>query len=315
MFEQIKSASQRLQGYAHQTPVVSSSTLNDMLGAEVFFKCENLQRVGAFKFRGAFNSISQLSEQQKQNGVIAYSSGNHAQAVACVGRLLGVATTIVMPKNAPTIKLAATRGYGATVIEYDPQTETRESVAAEILKDSELTLIPPYDYEHVIAGQGTVAYEFLQSHPDLNAMLVPCGGGGLLSGSAVVCKNASTACQVYGVEPELANDAYLSFKTGKLHKVSNPPTIADGVRTPFLGDITFPLIQEYVDDMITVSEAAIMDAVRFMFYRMKIVVEPAGALGLAALLSKAISTNGKIGVILSGGNIDGTTLSQILAEE
>lgn len=315
MFEQIKSASQRLKDYAHQTPVVSSTTLNDMLQAEVFFKCENLQRVGAFKFRGAFNSISQLTEQQKRQGVIAYSSGNHAQAVACVGKLLGVSTTIVMPSNAPATKLAATRGYGANVVEYDPQHETREAVAENILKKSDLTLIPPYDYEHVIAGQGTVALEFIQSHPELNMMLVPCGGGGLLSGSAVVCKSASLSCRVYGVEPELANDAYLSFKTGKLHRVSNPPTIADGTRTPSLGNLTFPLIQEYVDDMVTVSEEAIKEAVRFLFYRMKIVVEPSGALGLAALLSGAIQSHGRIGVVLSGGNIDGVTMSKILMEE
>ncbi|TQV81435.1 threo-3-hydroxy-L-aspartate ammonia-lyase [Aliikangiella coralliicola] len=315
MFEQIKTAAQRLSGYAHQTPVLSSSTLNRQLNAEIYFKCENFQRVGAFKFRGAFNSISQLSEEQKRNGVIAYSSGNHAQAVACVGNLLGVATTIVMPNNAPEIKLAATRGYGAKIVEYDPQTQIREDVAAEILSGRELTLIPPFDYEPVIAGQGTVAYEFLQSQPDLDLILAPCGGGGLLSGTAVAAKHLSHKCSVIGVEPELGDDATLSFRTGKLHSKPNPPTIADGTRTTSLGGLTFPLIQEYVDDMQTVSEEAIKEAVRFFFYRMKLVVEPSGALGLAALLSGVVKPRGKIGIIISGGNIDGETMSGILLKK
>ena len=314
MFEHIKSASERLKGYAHHTPIHSSKTLNEILGAEVYFKCENFQRVGAFKFRGAFNSIVQLSGEQKSQGVIAYSSGNHAQAIACVGKMLGVATTIVMPSNAPAIKLAATKDYGARVVEYDPETQTREDVAAEILSASQLNLIPPFDFEDVIAGQGTVAYELLNSHPDLDAILAPCGGGGLLSGTAVAAKHMSGRCKVFGVEPELANDATLSFKTGKLVVKPNPPTIADGTRTASLGKLTFPLIQEYVDDMIEVSEDAIMEAVRFLFYRMKLVVEPSGALGLAALLSQALKLDGKIGIIISGGNIDGDTLCQILQE-
>ena len=314
MFEQIKSASQRLQGFAHHTPIQQSTTLNEMLGVQVYFKCENFQRVGAFKFRGAFNSISRLTDAQKKNGVIAYSSGNHAQAIACVGKLLGVQTTIVMPSDAPAIKLAATKGYGARVIEYDPQTETREDVAAEILADSELSLIPPFNYEDVIAGQGTVAYEFLQSNPNLSLVLAPCGGGGLLSGTAIATKNMSNHCQVVGVEPELADDATLSFKTGKLHVKPNPPTIADGTRTASLGNITFPLIQQYVDDMVTVSEEDIKAAVRFFFYRMKLVVEPSGALGLAALMSGAVKAQGQVGIIISGGNIDADTMISILKE-
>jgi threo-3-hydroxy-L-aspartate ammonia-lyase len=314
MFDQIKAASQRLRDVAHKTPVLTSSALNKQLGAEIFFKCENFQRVGAFKFRGAYNSISLLSGSQKRHGVIAYSSGNHAQAIACVGQMLNVATTIVMPKDAPAIKLAATKGYGARVIQYNPQNETREAVAAAILAKSDLTLIPPFDYAPVIAGQGTVAYEFLRSHADLNMLIAPCGGGGLLSGTAVAAKNLAPNCRVIGVEPELANDATLSFKTGKLHIKPNPPTIADGTRTASLGELTFPLIRQHVDDMITVSEEAIKEAVRFFFYRMKLVVEPSGALGLAALQSGALKAEGRVGIIISGGNIDATTMSAILTE-
>ncbi len=315
MFEKIQSAYQRLSHVAHKTPVLTSSTLNKQLGATIYFKCENFQRVGAFKFRGAFNSIAQLSDEQKKCGVLAYSSGNHAQAIACVGQLLGVATTIVMPNDAPVTKIASTKGYGATVIEYDPQTQQREKVAEELLHETQLTLIPPFDHESVIAGQGTVAYEFLQSHPSLNTIIAPCGGGGLLSGTAVAAKNMQPTCQVYGIEPELANDATLSFKTGKLHVKPNPPTIADGTRTACLGQLTFPLIQTYVDDMLTVSEDAIKAAVRFFYYRMKIVVEPSGALGLAALMSGVIKPQGEVGVIISGGNIDANTMIDILSEK
>lgn len=313
MFERIKSASRRLNGIAHKTPVLTSSTLNQKLNAEVLFKCENFQRVGAFKFRGAYNSISQLTNNQKANGVLAYSSGNHAQAIACVGKLLGVETTIVMPIDAPEIKLAATKGYGATVIQYNPETQTRESVAAEFLKEKSLTLIPPFNHHDVIAGQGTAAYEFLNEVGKLDSILAPCGGGGLLSGTAVVSKHLDPETQVYGIEPELGDDATISFRTGKIHSKPNPPTIADGTRTASVGDKTFPLICEYVDDMRTVSEEAIEAAVRFFFFRMKIVVEPSGALGLAALLSGAVKAEGRVGVIISGGNIDGSTMTQILS--
>ena len=313
MFERIKSASQRLNGVAHKTPVLTSATLNQTLNAEVLFKCENFQRVGAFKFRGAYNSISLLTDDQKASGVLAYSSGNHAQAIACVGKLLGVETTIVMPSNAPEIKLAATKGYGATVIEYDPETQTREAVAAEFLKGKSLTLIPPFNHEDVIAGQGSVAFEFLNEVGPLDAILAPCGGGGLLSGTAVASKNLNPDSKVYGIEPELGDDATISFKTGKIHSKPNPPTIADGTRTACVGDKTFALMCEYVDDMRTVSEAAIEQAVRFFFYRMKMVVEPSGALGLAALLTGAVKPEGRVGAIISGGNIDGPTMTQILS--
>ncbi len=318
MYDLIKEAQLRLKGFAHSTPVLTCSTLNDRLNAEIYFKCENFQRVGAFKFRGALNSILQLTDEQKKQGIIAYSSGNHAQAVACVGQMLDIDTTIVMPENAPVTKLAATRGYGAKVVLFDPENQTRETVADEILAASRekgcvLTLIPPFDFNSVIAGQGTVALEFLQSNPELEMLLAPCGGGGLLSGTAVAAKNIKAECQVIGIEPEMANDATLSFRTGKLHANPNPPTIADGTRTTSLGKLTFPLIQAYVDDMQTVTEEAIMEAVRFFYYRLKIVVEPSGALGLAALLSGAVKPAKKTGIIVSGGNIDGQTMIDILS--
>ncbi|HEX2908090.1 MAG TPA: threo-3-hydroxy-L-aspartate ammonia-lyase [Phototrophicaceae bacterium] len=314
MFEQIQAAAERLRGQAHHTPVMTSRTLNTRAGAEVFLKCENLQRVGAFKFRGAYNAISQLSDAQKAAGVLAFSSGNHAQAVALVGQLLGIKTTIVMPNNAPSTKREATAGYGGNVILYDPQTEDRETVAHALVEQHHYTLIPPYNHEQVLAGQGTAALELHQDIPNLDMLFVPVGGGGLLSGCAIASKGINPTCRVIGVEPELANDAYLSFKTGTLHTVKNPPTIADGTRTPSLGSRTFPLIQQYADDFCLVSEHAIKAAVRFLFYHLKIVVEPSGALGVAALLSRAIPVSGRVGIILSGGNIDGPTMTTILTD-
>jgi len=312
-FRKIESAHRLLQDVSNPTPVLQSQSLNQQLGAEVFFKCENFQKVGAFKFRGAYNAISRLSDAQKNAGVIAYSSGNHAQAVALVGKMLGVSITIVMPNNAPKLKLAATKGYGAKVVVFDPQETTREAIAEQVNSDNALTLIKPFDNEDVIAGQGTVAYEFAQEIPDLNMILAPCGGGGLLSGTAVAAKSIQPQCKVIGIEPELADDATKSFYTGVLHSNPNPPTIADGTRTASMGDITFPMVREYVDEMKTVSEEAIKEAVRFMFYRMKLVVEPSGALGLAALLSGAVKAEGRVGIIVSGGNVDGETMSEILS--
>ncbi len=312
-FARVRAAQDRLQGHAHHTPVMTSRTLNARVGAEVFFKCENFQRVGAFKFRGAFNSISRLSDEEKARGVITYSSGNHAQAVALVSRLLGVKAVIVMPDNAPATKRAATEGYGATVIAYDPATGSREAIARELAAQHGYTLIPPFDHEDVIAGQGTAALELFEEVGELDWLLVPCGGGGLLSGSAIAAKSLAPNCRVVGIEPAVADDATRSFRTGRLHTVHNPPTIADGTRTSSLGKLTFPLVLRYVDDMQTVSEEAIMEAVRFLFYRMKVVVEPSGALGLAALLSGAVVPRGRVGVILSGGNIDAATIQRILA--
>jgi len=291
---------------------MTSRTLNRRVKAEVFFKCENFQRVGAFKFRGAFNSISQLSEGEKARGVITYSSGNHAQAVALVGHMMKVKTTIVMPDNAPVTKRAATKDYGASIVEYDPEKTSREDIAKELETQNGFTMIPPYDHTQVIAGQGTAALEMFEETGPLDMLLVPCGGGGLLSGSAIAARGMSPACKVMGIEPELADDATRSFHTKKLHSIKNPPTIADGTRTPSLGKLTFPLVLEYVDDMRTVSEKAIIEAVQFLFYRMKLVVEPSGALGLAALLSQVVVPDGRVGIILSGGNMDAATITTII---
>ena len=312
MFERIKKARERLRGHANVTPVMTSRTLNELVEAEVFLKCENFQRAGAFKFRGAFNTISQLTDQQRYRGIITYSSGNHAQAVALVGRLLRVRTTVVMPDNAPMVKRAATEAYGATVIDYDPEKTTREEIANILKAEHGYTIIPPFDHLEVIAGQGTAAVELFEEVKTLDMLLVPCGGGGLLSGSAIAAKSIQPTCRVIGIEPELADDATRSFHTKTLQTVKNPPTIADGTRTPSLGKLTFPLVLEYVDDMRTVTETAIVGAVQFLFYRMKIVVEPSGALGVAALLSGEVSGTGRVGVIVSGGNIDGDLISKIL---
>ncbi|MDX2077524.1 MAG: threo-3-hydroxy-L-aspartate ammonia-lyase [bacterium] len=316
VFADVLSAYERLRGVAHRTPIVTSRTLNDRTGAQVYLKCENFQRIGAFKFRGAYNAISQLTDEQKKCGVITYSSGNHAQAVALVGQLLGVHTTIVMPDNAPLTKRVATAEYGAEIVFYNPAESDRKQLAEELAEKHGYTIVPPYDYPPVIAGQGTAALELLQEIPDLDLLLVCCGGGGLLSGSAIAAKGMSDKIRVIGIEPELADDATRSFRTKTLQTVYNPPTIADGVRTPSLGELhTFRLVMQYVDDMQTVSEADIKEAVRFAFYRLKLVIEPSGALGFAGLLSGAISATGKkVGVIISGGNIDAETMTQILAE-
>lgn len=312
MFEEIKAAAGRLNGKAHRTPIMTSRTLNERVGAEVFLKCENFQRIGAFKFRGAYNAISQLTEAEKRRGVITYSSGNHAQAVALVGRMLDVPTTIVMPENAPVTKKKATRGYGGNVVEYDPEKTGREELARSIQEKEGLVMVPPYDDPRIVAGQGTSALELLEDLTSLDMILSPCGGGGLLSGTAIAAKGMCPHCRVVGVEPELADDATRSFHTRTLHTVHNPPTIADGCRTPSLGQVTFPLVLEYVDDMKTVTEEAIIEAVRFLYYRMKLVVEPSGVLGLAALLSKSIVPEGRVGIILSGGNVDAGTMIRIL---
>lgn len=311
-FESVLDAGKALQGVARRTPLMTSRTLDERAGARVLLKCENFQRVGAFKFRGAYNAMRRLSETQRRRGVLTFSSGNHAQAVALVGRLLGIAVTVVMPKDAPRIKRAATEGYGARVIDYDPAKTDRQTLAEELLQESGCVLIPPYDHADVIAGQGTAALELMGAVTDLDALLVPCGGGGLLSGSAIAAKSLQTGCRVMGVEPETADDAARSFYSGVLHKVHNPPTIADGTRTPSLGNLTFPLVMQHVDDMWTVSEADIITAVKFLFYRMKLVVEPSGALGVAAVLNGRVRGQGAVGVIVSGGNIDGQTIARIL---
>lgn len=312
MYDRIEDAAGRLRGHSNVTPVITSRYLNRKVDAEVFLKCENFQRIGAFKFRGAFNAMTRLTQEEKSRGVVTHSSGNHAQAVALVGRLLDIPTTVVMPSDAPAVKRAATKGYGATVVEYDPRADSRESIAGRLRDQRGYTLIPPFDHLDIIAGQGTTALELLDQVGGLDWLLVPCGGGGLLSGCALATKGRAPNCRVVGVEPALADDATRSFYSGTLQSVSNPPTIADGTRTASLGALTFPIILETVDDMVTVSESAIAEAVRFLFYRTKIVVEPSGVLGLSALLSGVVKASERVGVILSGGNIDAKTMCDIL---
>jgi threonine dehydratase len=304
-YHDVRAAAERLKGVAHRTPVATSRTLDDRLAARVFLKCENLQRAGAFKFRGAYNATARLGPAERARGVLTYSSGNHAQAIALACRLLGAKVTIVMPENAPAAKRRATEGYGARVVAYDPSTARREEVAEALRRDGDPVLVPPYDHPDVIAGQGTAARELIEEVGELDVLLVPCGGGGLLSGSALTARALAPRCRVVGVEPEAADDATRSFRTGSLHTVSNPPTIADGARTPSLGTLTFPLVLRNVDDMVTVADDDLVRAMRFVWERAKLVVEPTGVLGLAAALAGKVAVEGKrVGVILSGGNVD-----------
>ena len=307
----IENARRRLAGHAHVTPVMTSRTLDDRVGANVYLKCENFQRIGAFKFRGAFNAMSQLTDEQRRRGVITFSSGNHGQAVALVGQTLGIKTVVVMPHNAPETKRVATAEYGAEIVACQPA--ERETIARRYQAERGLTLIPPYNDEDIIAGQGTTALEFLEQVQSLDTLLVPTGGGGLLSGCAIAAKGISKTCRVIGIEPQTGDDATRSFRSKSLQSVENCQSIADGTRTRSLGSLTFPLILKNVDDMATVSEEAIVDAVKFLFFRLKIVVEPSGALPVAALLSGAVRAHGKTGVIISGGNIDGPTMTRVLS--
>lgn len=312
-YDRIATAAERLDSQAHKTPVFTSKTVDQLTKSQVFFKCENFQRTGSFKFRGAYNALSQLSTTQKQLGVITYSSGNHAQAIALAGKILRVPTTIVMPDNAPEVKLAATRGYGAEVILYEPAETIREELARKLAQERNLAIIPPYDHQDIIAGQGTVAKELIEEVGQLDLLLVCCGGGGLLSGCAISTKTLLPNCQVIGVEPEQADDATKSFYSKTLHTVHNPDTIADGARTPSLGELTFPLVLNYVDEMVTVSEDAICRTMNFLLSRLKIVVEPTGTLAAAALLEGIVSAPRKrIGVTISGGNVDIKQLQKFL---
>jgi threo-3-hydroxy-L-aspartate ammonia-lyase len=304
-YEDVKAAADRLRGVAHRTPVATSRTLDERLAGRLFLKCENLQRAGAFKFRGAYNAIARLTPAERARGILSYSSGNHAQAIALACRILGARATIVMPGNAPGAKRRATEAYGARVVAYDPAKAKREEIAEGLRRDGDPVLIPPYDHADVIAGQGTAAMELLQEVGDLDLLLVGCGGGGLLSGSALSARAISPRCRVVGVEPETADDATRSFRSGTLHSVTNPSTIADGARTPSLGTLTFPLVCRNVDDMTTVSDDDLVRAMRLVWERMKLVVEPTGVLGLAAALARRVDATGRrVGVILSGGNVD-----------
>ena len=302
-YANVEAASERLDGVAHRTPVMTSRTFNKRVNAEVFFKCENFQRAGAFKFRGAYNALSRLPVEEKEQGVLTYSSGNHAQAVALAGQLLGIPAVIIMPDDAPSVKREATRGYGAEIILYDRDETTREELADRIHRERGLPIIPPYDHPDVVAGQGTTAKELFEDVGPMDVLLVCCGGGGLLSGCALAAGALSPEGRVVGVEPARADDATRSFQSGALQTVHNPDTIADGARTPSLGEITFPLVLRHVDDMVTVSEEAIRRATRFLWERMKLVVEPTGALAAAALLYGALpGERRRIGVTISGGN-------------
>ncbi|MGP1272231.1 MAG: threo-3-hydroxy-L-aspartate ammonia-lyase [Phycisphaerales bacterium] len=320
--EDVHAAAERISGSAVRTPVMTSRSLDAMVGATVLLKCESFQRVGAFKFRGAYNALSRLAASGR--GALAYSSGNHAQGVALASAMLGVRAVIVMPANAPAVKVAATRGYlacggveGSEVVTYDPSTTVREELGAEIAERLRLTIVPPYDHPHIIAGQGTAALELFEDAGSLDDFFVCCGGGGLLSGCAVVAKAVAPACRVVGVEPSLGDDVTQSFRTGRLHEVRNPDTIADGARTPRPGRHTFALVHTHVDEMMTVEDDELRRMMRFAFERMKLVVEPSGVLGLAGLVRRSQeqpeSVRGRrIGVLISGGNVDPAVFSALI---
>jgi len=304
-YDDVVQAAEHIAGAAHRTPVLTSRTVNEEFGAEVFFKCENMQRMGAFKFRGGYNALARFSPEQRRAGVVAFSSGNHAQAIALSARLLEIPATIIMPEDAPAAKVAATRGYGATVVTYDRYTEDREQIGRALAERDGLTLIPPYDHADVIAGQGTAAKELFDEVGPLDAFFVCLGGGGLLSGSALATRALSPGCLLYGVEPEAGNDGQQSFRTGQIVHIDTPRTIADGAQTQHLGQLTFPIIQRDVDDILTVGDDELVACMRFFAERMKIVVEPTGCLGFAAARKMKASLRGKrIGVLVSGGNID-----------
>jgi threonine dehydratase len=302
-YDDIASAHQRIKGVARRTPVLTSTTADALVGAELFFKCENLQRMGAFKFRGAYNALSQLNAEERRRGVLAFSSGNHAQAVALAGKLLGIKTLIVMPENAPRVKLEATRGYGAEVVMYRKD-EDRETVATRLAKERGMVTIPPFNHPHIIAGQGTAAKELIEDAGALDMLVVPCGGAGLLSGCAIAARQLAPNCHVVGVEPAAGDDVTQSFRTGKIVTIAVPDTIADGARTTAPGSITFPLVQRYVNEMATVTDEELLPAMFWLWERMKILVEPTGALAFAALLNKKVNAKGRVGVVLSGGNVD-----------
>ncbi|MBV7542808.1 threo-3-hydroxy-L-aspartate ammonia-lyase [Acidovorax sp. sic0104] len=313
-YDDVVAAAGRIAGHAHRTPVISSRTVNEEFGAQVFFKCENLQRMGAFKFRGAFNALARFDAAQRKAGVVAFSSGNHAQGIALAARELGIPATIVMPKDAPAAKVAATQGYGATVVFYDRYTQDREQITRELAERNGLTQIPPYDHADVLAGQGTAAKELFEEVGELDAFFVCLGGGGLLSGSALATRALSPRCKLYGVEPEAGNDGQQSFRTGSIVHIDTPKTIADGAQTQHLGQITFPIIRRDVDDILTVSDAQLVDAMRFLAERMKLVVEPTGCLGFAAARAMRDQLKGqRVGVLISGGNVDLARLGALLA--
>ncbi|MCC7392329.1 threo-3-hydroxy-L-aspartate ammonia-lyase [Candidatus Sumerlaeota bacterium] len=315
-FDDVVAAGRRLaDAPVIHTPVLHSQRLDAIGGANLFFKCENLQHVGAFKFRGAFNAMSRLTDEQKQRGVLTFSSGNHGQAIACCGKALGIATVVIMPATAPRLKIDNTREFGAEVILYDPEREAREQIAARLEGERGMTLIPPFDHPHVIAGQGTVAMELLRSHGPLDVLYVPVGGGGLISGCAIAAHALAPQCRVIGVEPEGADDAARSLRSGTLQVSDHPTTIADGARTKCLGNLTFPIIRQRVKEIVTVNDDQLMDAMRLVLQHLKIVIEPTGALAVAAALARAAHDGGnrRVGVVISGGNVDPAFLAKVIA--
>ena len=304
-YDDVVSAAQLIEGHAHHTPVFTSSTIDRETGAQFFFKCENFQRIGAFKFRGAFNALSRFDDEQKRRGVLAFSSGNHAQAIALAAKLLGIGATIIMPEDAPAAKLEATRGYGAKVVTYNRYTEDRDALSKKLADEGGLTLIPPFNHPDIIAGQGTATKELIEEVGQLDALFVCLGGGGLLAGSALAAKALSPSCHVYGVEPQAGNDGQQSFRSGKIVHIDVPKTLADGAQTQALGDMTFAVIRDTVRDILAVSDDELVQGMKFFASRMKMIVEPTGCLAFAGALQMAPMLKGKrIGVIVSGGNVD-----------
>ena len=313
-FDDVAAAAGRLAGVAHRTPVMTSSTADALCGGKLFFKCENLQRMGAFKFRGAYNALSQFTADQRRAGAIAFSSGNHAQAIALSARLLHMPAVIVMPKDAPQMKIDATRGYGAEVLLYDRYTENREALGARLAEERGMTLIPPYDHPDVMAGQGTAALELIDEVGELDLLFVCVGGGGLISGCATAARERLPDCKVIGVEPEAGNDVQQSLARGEIVHIDVPRTIADGAQTQHAGRFTFPVIQALVEQIVTVTDDQLVKTMRFFGERMKIIVEPTGCLGAAAALDNLVDVRGRrVGVILSGGNIDLRRYAELVA--
>ncbi|WLD64220.1 MULTISPECIES: threo-3-hydroxy-L-aspartate ammonia-lyase [Pseudomonas] len=314
-YQDVIAAAERLEGFAHRTPVFTSRTLDAETGAQVFIKCENLQRGGSFKFRGAFNALSQFDPQQRKAGVVAFSSGNHAQGIALAAGLLGIPATLVMPTDAPAAKVAATRGYGASVVLYDRFSEDREQIGRTLAAEHGLTLIPPYDHPDVLAGQGTAAKELLEFTGPLDALFVGLGGGGMLSGTALSTRALAPDCLLYGVEPEAGDDGQRSFRSGSIVHIDTPATIADGAQTQHLGNCTFPIIRDKVDDILTVTDTQLVAEMKFFMQRMKMVVEPTGCLGLAALRQLGKRFKGqRVGIIVTGGNVDIERYAALLRE-
>jgi threonine dehydratase len=312
-YEDVRAAAERLAGVVHRTPVATSRTADALLGAELFFKCESLQRIGAFKIRGAYNALARLSAAHRRAGVVAFSSGNHAQAIALAARLLEIPAAIVMPTDAPAGKLAATRGYGAEIVTYDRFAEDREAIARRLAAERGMTLIPPYDHADVIAGQGTAAAELFADVGELDHLFVPLGGGGLLGGSALVARAVAPRCRVWGVEPEAGNDGQRSLRAGEIVHIPTPQTIADGAQTQHLGALTFAIIRRDAAGVVTATDAQLVEAMRFFAERMKLVVEPTGCLGLAGARHGGVPLRGsRVGVIVSGGNVDLARYAQLL---